>query len=221
GGFGFLDVAGTIVKQRKTCPADLVVRPQFDSAFAGFDRFLETAELHQRHTERVPAIEKIGIKLHAKPILLDRAAQIADGDVAAGVVKNFVRCLHLTLAQRPQGQKEPETPTRNFRRVLCEFGVKPYPFLSSRPPGCCRSRNHSTRTMRSLFSRILFSKPAFFSAAFASASGSRFSKIAMNPSLPEGTRSVRSPGFSNATASFTTSRSEGWFFCSLASDFSC
>ena len=98
GGFGFLDVAGAIVKKRKTCPADLVVRLQFHRAFSGLDRFLEPPELHQRHAERVPAIEKVWIELYASLILLDRAVQVADSNVATGVVKNFVGRLSFTLA---------------------------------------------------------------------------------------------------------------------------
>src|SRR5262249_18854044 len=92
-GFRFLDVAGTIVKQREACPADLVVRPQCYRPLAGFDRFLESPELHQRHSKGMPAIEKIRIKLYAPPVLLDRAVQIADGNVAAGLVKNLVGTL--------------------------------------------------------------------------------------------------------------------------------
>src|SRR5204863_1291861 len=107
GGFRFLDVASAIVKQRKTCPADLVVRPQFYRSFAGLDCFIESAELHQRHPERVPAIEKIGIKLHASPVFLDRAAQIADGYVAAGVVKNVGWRCHLFFSLNDHnGHKE-------------------------------------------------------------------------------------------------------------------
>ena len=102
GGFGFLDVAGAIVKKRKTGPADLVVRLQFHRAFAGLDRFLEPPELHQRHAERVPAIEKVWIELYASLVLLHRAIQVADSDVAAGVVKNFGGRLHL-LSERPRG----------------------------------------------------------------------------------------------------------------------
>ena len=72
-GFCFLDIAGAVVKQRKTCPPDLIVRPQFYCAFAGFNRFLESPELHQSHPQGVPAIEKIRVKLHAPPVLLSRA----------------------------------------------------------------------------------------------------------------------------------------------------
>jgi hypothetical protein len=55
----------------------------------------------------MPAIEKIGIKLHASPVLLDRAVQIANGKVAAGVVKNVGwRCHLFFLAQHPTVTKK-------------------------------------------------------------------------------------------------------------------
>jgi hypothetical protein len=43
----------------------------------------------------VPAIEKIGIKFHASTVLLGGASQIANGNIAAGVVKDFIGSRHL------------------------------------------------------------------------------------------------------------------------------
>src|SRR5437016_2484352 len=37
--FGFLDVAGAIVKQREACPTDLIVGPKLHGFFACFNRF--------------------------------------------------------------------------------------------------------------------------------------------------------------------------------------
>ena len=42
----------------------------------------------------MPAIEKIRIKLYASPVLLDRAGQIANGNVAARIIKNVINGLH-------------------------------------------------------------------------------------------------------------------------------
>jgi len=68
----------------------------------------------------MPAIEKIGIKLHAPPVLLDRAIQIADGNVAAGIVKNLVGRLHFYSRNGHNGHNEQkrQAPGRNFRCVL-------------------------------------------------------------------------------------------------------
>src|SRR4030095_12408306 len=89
----YLYLSARVTKQRKVAPTDLVVRLQFYRSFTRFDRFLESPELHQRHPKRVPAIEKIGIQLHAPAVSFDRAVQIADGNVAAGFVKNLLDCL--------------------------------------------------------------------------------------------------------------------------------
>ena len=89
-GFGFLDVASAIVKERKTCPADLIVRPKLDCSLAGLDRFVEATEFHQRHAERVPAVKKVRVELDAMAILFDRSFQFAHGEVAARRVENFI-----------------------------------------------------------------------------------------------------------------------------------
>src|SRR6266581_4733287 len=90
GGFGFLDVPGAIVKQRETGPADLVVRPKLYGFFSCFDRFCEAAEFHQRHAERVPAVKEIGRDVDTAPVFRHCTFEIADGDVATRVVKDFI-----------------------------------------------------------------------------------------------------------------------------------
>src|SRR2546427_5468199 len=40
----FRSVAGAIVKQRQTCPTDLIVRAKLDRSFTGIDGFVETSE---------------------------------------------------------------------------------------------------------------------------------------------------------------------------------
>src|SRR4029077_3679021 len=77
--FGFLDVAGAVVKQPKTRPADLFVRPKPDGFFPWLDPLGKTPEFHQRHAERVPPIEKIGGDINAALILCRCAFKIADG----------------------------------------------------------------------------------------------------------------------------------------------
>src|SRR6266567_4362883 len=69
--------------------------------------------------------------------------------------------------------------------------------------------------MRSLLSSSRFSNVAFFSPASASAAGSRFSKTAINPSSPEGEKSLISPGLRKATASLMAARSDGSLVGSL------
>src|SRR5438132_2749933 len=69
--------------------------------------------------------------------------------------------------------------------------------------------------MRCLLSRIRFSNAALFSPASVSADGSRFSKTAINPPLPEGEKSLISPGFRKATASLIAARSDGSLVGSL------
>ena len=99
--FRFLDVAVAIVEKRKARPADLVVRLQFSRFLPGFDRFGKAPDLHQRHAERMPSIEKCRIKLHARAIFLDRAFEFANGEIAIGIVKKFVARFH-SLGQTPQ-----------------------------------------------------------------------------------------------------------------------
>jgi len=41
----------------------------------------------------MPAIKKIRIDLNTSPVLLDRAFQIADGQIATCVIKDLVACL--------------------------------------------------------------------------------------------------------------------------------
>src|SRR5262249_46741062 len=114
-GFGFLDVTGPIVKERETGPADLIVRPEFDRFFAGLDCLVETPQFHQRHAERVPAVEEFGIHLNTTPVFLHGAFQIAYGEIAVRVVKEFVERFHLfSLAQptqRSQGNTENKRST--------------------------------------------------------------------------------------------------------------
>ena len=93
GGFGFLDVACAIVKQRQACPGNLIVRTKCHGFFSRFDRFDEAAELHQRHTERVPAVEKSGIDLSTMPVFFDSVFQIAYSKITVRVVKNFLERL--------------------------------------------------------------------------------------------------------------------------------
>src|SRR6266403_6386734 len=69
--------------------------------------------------------------------------------------------------------------------------------------------------MRCLLSKSRFSNAALFSPASVSADGSRFSKTAINPSLPEGEKSLISPGFRKATASLMAARSGGSLVGSL------
>src|SRR6266567_918520 len=69
--------------------------------------------------------------------------------------------------------------------------------------------------MRCLLSKSRFSNAALFSPASVSADGSRFSKTAINPSLPEGEKSLISPGFRKATASLMAARSDGSLVGSL------
>src|SRR5260370_20591594 len=89
-GFGSLDVASAIVKQRKTCPTDLIIRPELHRFLSCFDRFVEATEFHQRHADCVPAVKKVRVELDAMAILFDRSFQIAHGEVAARRVENFI-----------------------------------------------------------------------------------------------------------------------------------
>jgi hypothetical protein len=99
--FGFLDVAGAIVKQRETGPADLIVRLELHCFLSRFDCLRKTANLHQCHSQRVPAVEKAWVELDAAPVLLDRAFQLPNGEVAIGIVKNFVAGFHLCCRSEP------------------------------------------------------------------------------------------------------------------------
>src|SRR6266436_6139212 len=69
--------------------------------------------------------------------------------------------------------------------------------------------------MRCLLSKSRFSNAALFSPASVSVDGSRFSKTAINPLLPEGEKSLISPGFRKATASLMAARSDGSLVGSL------
>src|SRR5207245_8138655 len=93
--FSFLDVADAIVKQRKTSPADLIVRAELDSFLSRFGRLRKTPQFHQRHAECVPAVEEIGRHLNAPPIFCHSAFQVADSEVAVRIVKDLIMCRHL------------------------------------------------------------------------------------------------------------------------------
>src|SRR5207245_11607963 len=67
-GFRFSNVASAIVKQRQTCPPDLIVRAKLDSLLTGINGLVETSEFHSRHTECVPPIEKIARNLNTPPV---------------------------------------------------------------------------------------------------------------------------------------------------------
>lgn len=62
--------------------------------FSRFNRLWKSPDLHQRHAEGVPAIEKRGIKRHTLPILLDRAFQFTDRKIAIRVVEDLVQRHH-------------------------------------------------------------------------------------------------------------------------------
>ncbi len=98
--FSFLDVASAVVEQRQTRPTDLVVRPKLDRFFSRFDCFVKSAELHQRHAERVPAIEEIWIEIDTPPVLLDRALELAYSEIPIRVVKNLVARFHCRTFSR-------------------------------------------------------------------------------------------------------------------------
>src|SRR6266568_301716 len=89
GGLGFLDVTRAIVKERETGPADLIIGSKLNRFFSCFDCFVEATELHQGHAKGMPAIEKVRSDLNTAPVFLHRASQIADGEVAIGVIKDF------------------------------------------------------------------------------------------------------------------------------------
>src|SRR5581483_2330548 len=89
-GFRLGDLAIAIVKQRQACPADLIVRPQIDCFFSRFDRFRKTAELPQRHTERMPAVEELRVEIHAALIFFRGAFELAEREIAIRIVENFV-----------------------------------------------------------------------------------------------------------------------------------
>src|SRR5262249_34594165 len=95
-------------------PADLIVRPQFYRSFSSFDGFLESPQLHKRHPERVPTIEKIRIKLHAPVVLFDRDVQGADGNITARVVKYFVGRCHLLFSLNDHNDHN-EIPKGTFK----------------------------------------------------------------------------------------------------------
>src|SRR2546423_9425486 len=82
GRFRFFDVAVAIVEKRQARPPDLIVRAQLRRALPRLDRLRETPKFHQRHSERVPAIEKLWIHLDATPIFFHRTFQLTDGEVA-------------------------------------------------------------------------------------------------------------------------------------------
>ena len=57
------------------------------------NRFVEATEFHQRHAERVPAVEKIGRDLDTAPVFCYRALEVTDGDVATRIIKNLLKRL--------------------------------------------------------------------------------------------------------------------------------
>src|SRR6516165_4839213 len=102
--------------------------------FARLDRFVEVAKFHQSHAKRVPAVEEIGIDIYAAPIFRHGVFQIANGEIAVGVVKDFVACRH--------GHSRPTRPPLQL-----------HPLTGDRPALRWRSRSHSMKTYSRAFLR--------------------------------------------------------------------
>jgi hypothetical protein len=96
--FGFLNVAVPIIKKRQTGPADLIVGAQRGRAFTRFDCIRKSSQFHQRHAERVPAIEKLRIHFDAAAVFFHCALQLANGEITVRVVESFVARFHETGA---------------------------------------------------------------------------------------------------------------------------
>ena len=101
-GFGFLDLVVADMEEREAGPGEHVLRTQLHGLQPGFHGLGVAAVFHERHAECVPSLEEFGIHLDTTAVFLDRRLQIANSDVARGIVENLVDLL-IHQPWRPAG----------------------------------------------------------------------------------------------------------------------
>ena len=86
-GFGLLDLVVSDMEEREAGPRQHVLRAKFHGPQAGLNRLGIVSVFHKRHSQRMPAIEKIRIQLHAAAVFFNGSLEIANRYVAGGIVE--------------------------------------------------------------------------------------------------------------------------------------